>query len=109
MAKFVHVYHSRSDRVLDVSDLTKGNPNRLGEVGPRNMEAISDRIYAIDCAAVDFTRPGHGNHQYYRLRDEVIEDVRQVLSGKPFDAIDGRVRTARSRSYRILAHADRKR
>ena len=26
MAKFVHVYHSRSDRILDVSDLTKGNP-----------------------------------------------------------------------------------
>lgn len=109
MAKFVHVYHSRSDRILDVSDLTKGNPNRLGEVGPRNMDGISDRIYAIDCSAVDFTGPGDGNHQYYRLRSEVIEDVRQVLSGKLFDTIDGRLQTARSRSYRILAHADRKR
>ncbi|MBK8909615.1 MAG: alpha/beta hydrolase [Rhodospirillales bacterium] len=102
LAKFVHVYHSRSDRILDVSDLTKGNPNRLGEVGPRNMEAISDRVYAIDCSDVDFTEVGHGNHQYYRLREEVIADVRQVLSDKPFDAIAGRVRTSRSRSYRIL-------
>lgn len=103
LAKFVHVYHSRSDRILDVSDLTKGNPNRLGEVGPRNMDAISDRVYAIDCADVDFTEPGHGNHQYYRLREEVIADVRQVLSGQPFDAIAGRVPTSRSRSYRIVA------
>lgn len=102
LAKFVHVYHSRSDRLLDVSDLTKGNPNRLGEVGPRNMEAISDRVYAIDCSDVDFTEVGHGNHQYYRLREEVIADVCQVLSDEPFDAIAGRVPTSRSRSYRIL-------
>lgn len=102
MAKFVHVYHSRSDLVLDVSDVTKGNPNRLGEAGPGTMETISDRVYAIDCAGVDHTEAGHGNHQYYRLREEVIADVRQVLSGAPFDAIDGRVRTTRSRSFRIL-------
>jgi esterase/lipase superfamily enzyme len=107
LAKFAHVYHSRSDLILDVSDLTKGNPNRLGEMGPRNMDPISDRVYAIDCADVDRTEAGHGNHQYYRLREEVIEDVRQVLSGKSFNTIEGRVRTARSRSYRILAHDER--
>lgn len=107
MAKFVHVYHSRSDLILDVSDATKGNPNRLGEAGPRKMDTISDRVYAIDCAEVDHTEAGHGNHQYYRLREEVIKDVRQVLSGRPFDAIDGRVRAARSRSYRILAQSER--
>jgi esterase/lipase superfamily enzyme len=106
MAKFVHVYHSRSDLILDVSDLTKGNPDRLGEMGPRNMDTISDRVYAIDCAQVDNTAAGHGNHQYYRLREEVIEDVRQVLSGKPFDAIEGRVRTARSRSFRIVPRTE---
>lgn len=109
MAKFVHVYHSRSDLVLDISDATKGNPDRLGEVGPKNMDKISDRVYAIDCASVDHTEAGHGNHQYYRLRAEVIEDVRQVLSEMPFDAIQGRVRTARTRSYRILPRDERKR
>lgn len=107
MAKFVHVYHSRGDVVLDVSDVTKGNPNRLGEVGPRNMDIISDRIYAIDCSDVDYTELGHGNHQYYRLRREVLLDVHQVLSGRSFDAIEGRTRTARSRSYRILDFGNR--
>lgn len=107
LAKFVHVYHSRGDLALDVSDVTKGNPNRLGEIGPENMDPISDRVYAIDCADVDQTDVGHANHQYYRLRPEVIEDVRQVLSGKSFDAIDGRVPTARTRSFRILAKDER--
>lgn len=103
LGKFIHVYHSRSDQALDISDLTKGNPNRLGEGGPRNMDLIMDRIDAIDCTRVDFTSPGDGNHQYYRLRDEVIADVRQVLSGVPSDRIVGRVPTHRSRSWRIRA------
>jgi esterase/lipase superfamily enzyme len=107
LGKFIHVYHSRSDRALDVSDLTKGNPNRLGEAGPRNMDIIMDRIDAIDCTKVDFTTTGDGNHQYYRLRDEVIQDVRQVISGVPTDRIEGRVPAPHLRSWRILSEDER--
>lgn len=107
LGKFIHVYHSRSDRALDVSDFTKGNPNRLGEAGPRNMDIIADSIDAIDCTKVDFTSLGDGNHQYYRIRPEVLEDVRQVISGVPTDRITGRVPTRRTRSYRILGKDER--
>lgn len=103
LARFVHVYHSTDDRALQISDVTKGNPDRLGSDGPKNMERIDNRIFAVDCSAVSDTDVAHGRHQYYRLRPEVIGDVRQVLAGVPFDAIKGRRPTSRPRSFRIVA------
>lgn len=103
LARFVHVYHASDDRALRVSDVTKGNPDRLGSDGPKNMERIDNRIFAVDCGAVSSTEPEHGRHQYYRLRPEVIDDVRQVLAGTPLDAIEGRKQTSRPRSFRIIA------
>lgn len=103
LARFVHVYHASDDQALRVSDVTKGNPDRLGSDGPKNMERIDNRIFAVDCNAVSTTDIAHGRHQYYRLRPEVIEDVRQVLAGVPLDAIKGRKPTSRPRSFRIVA------
>lgn len=90
LARAIHIYHSRGDLALEVSDRTKGNPDRLGSNGPRTKDGLSAKIFTIDCRKVDFTTIGHGNHQYYRLREEVIHDVRQVLAGVPADLIDGR-------------------
>ncbi len=102
LVQAVHVYHSRDDLALEVSDKTKGNTDRLGTHGPRTFSGISNRISAIDCSKVDRTELSHGNHQYYRLRREVIADVQRVLDGRlrP-DEIPGRVVVESGRRYRI--------
>ena len=81
LARRVHVYHSADDGALVISDKTKLNPDRLGYNGPRTFSGLSTRITSVDCALVDKTKLTHINHQYYRIRPEVIRDVRAVLSG----------------------------
>ena len=102
LAKAIHVYHARNDLALEVSDKTKGNMDRLGTNGPRTFSGISNRITAIDCSKVSSTDIGHGNHQYYRLRKEVIADVQHVLSGRfRADEVPGRLVVEPGRRYRI--------
>lgn len=102
LAGAVHVYHSRDDLALKISDTTKGNMDRLGANGPRTFSGINARITAVDCSKVDVTEPDHGNHQYYRLRAEVIADVRHVLDGRlEADEIPGRRVVESGRRYRI--------
>lgn len=103
LAHFVHVYHSKNDRALQISDVSKGNPNRLGVDGPRSLERINTRIFAVDCRDVDWTELEHGRHQYYRLRPEVIEDVSAILSDVPPDEVPGRTFTGTPRRFRIQA------
>ncbi len=81
LARRIHVYHGADDGALVVSDKTKFNPDRLGFNGLRTFSGLSARINAIDCALVDKTKLAQLNHQYYRLRPEVIRDVRAVMSG----------------------------
>ncbi len=104
LANSIQVYHSRDDLALKISDSTKGNVDRLGANGPKSFSGISSRITAIDCRKVDNTEPQHGRHQYYRLRKEVIADVRHVLSGRyPPDQIPDREKVEPGRRYRIEA------
>ncbi|MCG8464862.1 MAG: alpha/beta hydrolase [Xanthomonadales bacterium] len=99
----IHVYYSKQDRALDVSDLTKGNAERLGSHGPKNMGKTSDQVVAVDCHKVDDTEFGHANHQYYRLHPKVIGDVVQVLAGNASDEIQGRQSiNNHPRRFRIL-------
>ena len=51
----VHVYHAANDQALLISDVSKGNPDRLGSDGPRNLSSTDDRVSAVDCSAVSFT------------------------------------------------------
>lgn len=102
MAEAIHVYHSKNDLALLISDITKVNPDRLGNRGPSIIDGLDTNIYGIDCAAVSDTSAWkHGRHQYYRLRPEVISDVRQVIAGKAPDQIDGRTPLRAGRLYRI--------
>jgi esterase/lipase superfamily enzyme len=102
LARRIHVYHSSDDRALVISDKTKFNPDRLGFNGPRTFSGLSTRITAIDCELVDKTELLHVNHQYYRLRNEVIQDVRAILSGieRP-DTLPWREVIEPGRRYRI--------
>lgn len=102
LARRISVYHSGDDGALVISDKTKFNPDRLGYNGPRSFSGLSTRITAIDCALVDRTAFPHVNHQYYRLRREVISDVRAVLSGleRP-ERLPWRETVETGRRYRI--------
>ena len=104
VARHVHVYHASTDLALEVSDKTKFNMDRLGSDGPKTFSGLSTRIVAVDCRDVASTAAAHVSHQYYRLRTEVIDDVRHVLTGRlrP-DQIPGRHIVEPGRRYRIAA------
>ncbi len=110
LVRQIHVYHSSDDLALEVSDKIKFNMDRLGTDGPRTFSGINARISAIDCGKVDYTELDHGNHQYYRLRQEVTDDVRHVLSGqfRP-DEVPGRDIIEPGRRYRIRSLRDSER
>ena len=101
LARRIHIYHSEDDKALLISDTTKFNPPRLGHSGPRSLSGFTSRVVAVDCQAVDDTEFHHVNHQYYRRRDEVIKDVREVLIGTRPDDIPGRTVIEAGRRYRI--------
>jgi esterase/lipase superfamily enzyme len=103
LAKRVHVYFSPDDRALTVSDVTKGNPDRLGANGPRVRDGIPFKIVLVDCRNVDVSEDDFSNHQYYRLNAKVVADVNQVLAGKAPEAIKGRTFSPDGRSWRIDA------
>ncbi|RDD60235.1 alpha/beta hydrolase [Ferruginivarius sediminum] len=104
VGKFIHVYHHAGDDVLAISDTTKGNVDRLGSNGPRNMSLAPGRVVAVDCGLVGeipISTLVDGDHQYYRLRPEVLDDVRHVLAGIKPDRIAMREVVQPGRSYRI--------
>jgi esterase/lipase superfamily enzyme len=101
LANQVHVYHAKDDVALEVSDKTKGNPDRLGADGPLNLDRLPERVTAVDCSDVSDTILSHGRHQYYRLRREVVEDVVATLKGEPLDDRPGRIALRPGRSWRL--------
>lgn len=101
LTRRLHIYHSRDDRALLISDTTKRNPDRLGSEGPRLIDDLPRKVILLDCRDVDEVKGDITNHQYYRSRKEVIEDIKQVLAGKAPEEIPNRVYDPGSRSFRI--------
>jgi esterase/lipase superfamily enzyme len=101
LANMVHIYHARDDRALQISDSTKGNPDRLGADGPSNLDILHERVVSIDCRNVSDTEFSHGRHQYYRLRDEVIDDVVDTLRGVNQQGRKRRINIRPGRSWRL--------
>ena len=92
LAKRVHVYHSEDDRALKISDWTKFNPDRLGSTGPRRRGG-DRKIVPVNCKYVDIGPDNEDaltQHQYYRVGEEVVEDLRHVLDGMLPSEIPGR-------------------
>jgi esterase/lipase superfamily enzyme len=102
LAEAVHIYYSSTDGALTISDVTKGNPDRLGSTGPRKLSDLPHKVTLIDCGEVNETSPmTEVRHQYYRKRPEVIADIWQVLADIPADLINNREYIPPKRSYRI--------
>ena len=91
LAEAVQVYFSRVDGALTISDVTKGNPDRLGATGPRTLTSLPQKVTLVDCTDVSDTGSvTDARHQYYRKRAEVLADVRQVIAGAAPEAVTGR-------------------
>lgn len=85
----------------DVSDLTKGNPDRLGASGPRNSRVLPDKVSVVNCESVLRFKDDPTGHQYYRLDETVKRDVLAVLSGKEPQDISTRKYQPDTRGYKL--------
>ena len=88
----VSVYYNRGDLALRGSDVTKGNPDRLGTNGTANPSQMHPKISQIDCSDIV---GGFMEHSYY-LKGRINMDIRMSLDNRPQDA-EGRSRKQSSR------------
>ena len=87
LGKLVHVYFNREDVALAVSDKTKGNPDRIGEDGPRASFKVPSKVIQIDCTRVV---RGVSEHSYYLTNEKVVNDMCAILNGNEPDEIPNR-------------------
>jgi esterase/lipase superfamily enzyme len=98
LAKRVNVYFNNEDRAMAVSDKTKGNPDRLGDDGPRVPRSIPGKVTLIDTTEVV---EGMIEHSYYLGTPKVVADMRQALVGTAADKIPGREYVHETNRYRL--------
>lgn len=98
LAKRVNVYFNQGDVALQISDKTKGNPDRLGTDGPRLPQQVPAKVCQVDCTPVV---KGLVEHSYYKDSPRVVKDMLFVLSGQPADEIPGRKYVPDSNRYRL--------
>lgn len=97
----VTVYFNRGDLALQVSDKTKGHPDRLGTDGPRTPGQLPSRVSQVDCSDVV---GGAVEHSYYVDEPRVIRDMREVIRGRPSDRITFRTFLPETNQYRLRRH-----
>jgi esterase/lipase superfamily enzyme len=81
IARSVSVYFNTGDAALHVSDVTKGNPDRLGTSGASRPAMLHSKIYQIDCSEVVGGLVEHG----YYLAGNANRDIRLSLGGRAQD------------------------
>ena len=98
----VTVYFNPRDKALTISDVTKGNPDRLGSEGPRMVDLIPKKVVLVDCRNV----AGHAQplieHSYYIRSRAMADDIGAVLAGAEPDEIGNRQYVAPTRAWRIV-------
>ncbi len=99
LAKRINVYFNNNDRAMAVSDKTKGNPDRLGDDGPRVPRGIPGKVTLIDCTPVV---EGIVEHSYFLDHLTVVADMRRVLVGTPTDKISNRQYVQETNRYRLV-------
>ncbi|MSP40689.1 MAG: alpha/beta hydrolase [Deltaproteobacteria bacterium] len=77
IARSVTVYHNTGDTAMVISDVTKGNPDRLGGHGAAHPALLHSKIHQVDCTPIV-----HGvvEHSYY-LTGHVNADIRASIDG----------------------------
>jgi esterase/lipase superfamily enzyme len=98
IARRISVYYNSGDEALAISDKTKGNPDRLGQRGPKHPMDAPAGVVNVDCSEIV---GGLVEHSYYL--DEAIGDVAATLRGEREDKILKREYVASANAYRLLA------
>ena len=102
IAKRVNVYFNNGDKGMAISDKTKGNPDRLGDDGPRLPRSIPGKVSLIDCTdCTNFDSDGLAQHSYYLSNEKVRNDMAPVLNGIASKLIDGRDYDQETNRYRL--------
>lgn len=101
MARRVTVYHNAGDTALITSDITKGNPDRLGAGGPRNSLVLPNKVSVVNCEPVLSRSRDLSGHHYDRLNNTVRQDVLAVLKGAESQDIKTRKYQPDTRSYKL--------
>jgi len=105
IAKRVSVYFNNGDKAMAISDRTKGNPDRLGDDGPRLPRSIPGKVSLIDCSnVVSGEVSGVSEHSYFRTEPRVINDMNRVLAGHPSssqEAFPNRLYDPENNRYRL--------
>ncbi|MCP4297639.1 MAG: alpha/beta hydrolase [Proteobacteria bacterium] len=81
LCRKVTVYCNKEDIAMFISDVTKGNPDRLGHSGIANPLKVHGKIHEVDCTPVV---SGIVEHSYY-LWGIVNDDIRFSVEGMDFD------------------------
>ncbi len=101
LGRRVSVYFAPQDRALFISDTTKGNPDRLGSDGPKQVSGLPTKAVLIDCREVALVDDRWTAHQYYRNNARARWDIVRVLEGLPADRIKGRIHIPELRAWRL--------
>jgi esterase/lipase superfamily enzyme len=97
LSRRITIYYNREDLALRVSDLTKGNPDRLGSSGPKHPLDVPSGVVNVDCTQAI---RGLAEHSYYL--DEASRDIAETLKGKREDEIAHRRYLPSSNAYILL-------
>lgn len=100
LGKRVNVYFNRGDKALVISDLTKGNPDRLGHKGPRKPMDVSAGVVLLDCSEAVKDHLTSSEHAYF-FDDRIRADIVNVLKGNRDENIPGRTYVASANTYLI--------
>ena len=87
LCRHVSVYFNREDTAMAISNVTKGDPERLGDDGPRLPFQVPVKVTQVDCTAVV---SGIVEHSYYVDTPAVVSDMAQVLLGQEPGEVTGR-------------------
>lgn len=82
LAQNVTVYSNKEDMAMYVSDYTKGNPERLGHIGPARPALLHNKVHAVNCTPIV---TGTIEHSYYQ-DGRVNQDIRYSIASVPFDS-----------------------
>ena len=87
LARRVTVYHNREDIPLAISDMTKGNPDRLGADGPAHPHLLPAKVSVVDCTEVvtEFQE-----HRYHKAEAIVVKDIQALIGNVKSDQITHR-------------------
>lgn len=78
LTRRISIYCNEEDMAMTMSDMTKGNPDRLGHEGVDSLDGLSNKIHQINCTEV--VGKGLIEHNYY-LNGLVNKDIRLSLLG----------------------------